>query len=314
MNEVHSKHLYGPVPSRRLGRSLGVDIVPYKICSYDCIYCTLGRTTKLTSAPGRLINAKDVIREIEQWLEQGGSADYITFAGSGEPTLNADLGEMIRATKKLTKIPLAMITNGSLLGESEIREAVSMADVLLPSLDAGTERTFRAVNRPAPSVSFLGMREGLVQTAQEFPGQIWLETMLVEGVNDSEAELHAMYEVVRRVCPDKLQINTVERPSRSGDARRVCRETLIRACEVLGGSAEIIAGGVVAPADNRQWQQIEDELLRMLSRRPCTLGDCVTVSGRNRHKITKHLQRLAQKGLIEQIGDTNPYYRCVTGG
>jgi len=308
------RYLYGPVPSRRLGRSLGVDIVPYKVCSYDCVYCQLGRTTKLTSAPEQLVSAADVIREIEQWLEQGGTADYITFAGSGEPTLNAELGEMIRATQKLTNIPLAVITNGSLLGDPEIREAILIADVLLPSLDAGTERTFRAVNRPAPSVSFLGMREGLVQTAQEFPGQIWLETMLVEGVNDSEAELHAMYEVVRRVCPDKLQINTVERPSRSGDARRVSEQTLIRACDILGRSAEIIARGVVESADSRQWQQIEDELMRMLSRRPCTLDDCVTVSGSNRHEITKHLQRLAQKGLIEQIVDTDPYYRCVTGG
>lgn len=307
-------YLYGPVPSRRLGRSLGVDIVPYKVCSYDCIYCQLGRTAELTSTPQRLVSKNDVIREIELWLEQGGTADYVTFAGSGEPTLNTDLGEMIRATKKLTSIPLAVITNGSLLGEPEIREAVSPIDVLLPSLDAGTERTFRAVNRPAPGVSFLEMREGLVQTAQQFPGQIWLEIMLVEGVNDSEAELHAMREIVRRVCPDKLQVNTVERPSKSGDARRVSDETLRRACEILGGSAEIIAGGVVGPADNRQWRQVEDELMRMLSRRPCTIGDIVAVSGRNIHEVTKHLQRLVQEGLIEQIGDTDPYYRCVTGG
>jgi len=314
MTESVSKYLYGPVPSRRLGRSLGVDIVPYKVCSYDCIYCQLGRTTKLTSTPQSLVSKNDVIREIELWLEQGGTADYIAFAGSGEPTLNTDLGEMIRATKKLTDIPLAVITNGSLLGESAIREAVSPIDVLLPSLDAGTERTFRTVNRPAPGISFLEMREGLVLTAQEFPGQIWLEIMLVEGVNDSEAELHAMREIVRRVCPDKLQVNTVERPSRSGDARRASDETLIRACGILGNSAEIIAGGVVVPADNRQWRKIEDELIRMLSRRPCTTSDIVAVSGRNIHEIVKHLQRLVQEGLVEQIGDTDPYYRCVTGG
>lgn len=308
------RYLYGPVPSRRLGLSLGVDIVPYKVCSYDCTYCTLGRTTKMTSRPERLVSAADVIQEIEQWLRRGGTADYITFAGSGEPTLNAELGEMIRATKKLTGIPLAVITNGSLLGEPEIREAVSMADLLVPSLDAGTDRTFRAVNRPSPSVSFLVMSEGLVQTAQEFPGQIWLEIMLVEGANDSEAELNAMHEIVRRVCPDKLQINTVERPSKSGDARRVPDETLTRACEILGGPAEIIARGVVESADSRQWREIEDELMRMLSRRPCTIDDIVAVSGRNIHEVTKHLQRLVQEGLIEQIGDTDPYYRCVTGG
>lgn len=308
------RRLYGPVPSRRLGRSLGVDIVPYKVCSYDCIYCQLGRTTRLTSAPQRLVSKNDVIREIEQWLEKGGSADYITFAGSGEPTLNAELGEMIRATKKLTDIPLAVITNGSLLGEAEIREAVSPVDVLLPSLDAGTERAFRAVNRPAPGVSFLEMRDGLVQTPQEFAGEIWLEIMLVAGVNDSDAELHAMREIVRRVCPDKLQINTVERPSKSGDAGRVTDEALKRACEVLGGSAEVISGGAVEPTDSRRWQQVEDELVRMLSRRPCTLGDIVAASGRNVHEVAKYLRRLEQDGRIEHTSDTDPYYRCVNGG
>jgi len=307
-------HLYGPVPSRRLGRSLGVDIVPHKVCSYDCIYCQLGRTTKLTSTPGPLVSAKNVIREIEEWLGKGETADYITFAGSGEPTLNAELGEMVRATKKLTDIPLAVITNGSLLSEPEIREAVSMVDVLVPSLDAGTEGTFRGINRPAPGVSFFEMSEGLVQTAQESGGSIWLETMLVEGVNDSEAELHAMREIVRRICPDRLQINTVERPSRSGDARRVSTETLDRARGILGRSAEVIVDSMAALGDSGQWQQIEDELMRMLSRRPCTLGDIVAVSGRKAHELAKHLHRLVQQGLIEQIGDVDPYYGCVTGG
>lgn len=288
--------------------------MPHKVCSYDCIYCQLGCTTKLTSTPERLVDAPDVIREIEHWVQHGGIADHITFAGSGEPTLNIDLGEMIRAIKKLTNIPLAVITNGSLLDNVEIRDAVSMADVLLPSLDAGTQHTFHAINRPAPGISFARMTEGLVQTAQEFPGKIWLEIMLVKGVNDSDAELRAMHEVVRLVCPDKLQLNTVERPSKSGDAKRVSSETLRRACETFGGSVEIIAGGVVMPADRWQWQEVRDELMRMLSRRPCTIDDIVTASGRNIHEVTKHLQHLMQEGLIEQIGDTDPYYRCVIGG
>lgn len=307
------KYLYGPVPSRRLGRSLGVDVVPHKVCSYDCIYCQLGRTTKLITKPERLVSAADVVREIEQWLKSGGTADYITFAGSGEPTLNVELGEMIRATKRLTSIPLAVITNGSLLGLPDVFDAVSMADVLLPSLDAGTEQAFAAVNRPAQGVSFIGMRAGLVRTAQDFAKGIWLEVMLVEGVNDSESELRAISEIARRICPDKLQVNTVERPSRSGDARRVPDETLHRACAVLWPRAEIIAGAEVAGAES-QWQELEDELLRMLSRRPCTLSDIVAASGHHAHEISKHLRRLVADGLVEQTGGADPYYRCVTGG
>ncbi len=307
------RYLYGPVPSRRLGRSLGVDTVPYKVCSYDCVYCTLGRTTKLTTKPERLISAADVVHEIEQWLKGGGTADYITFAGSGEPTLNAELGEMIQATKRLTSIPLAVITNGSLLGQPDVFDAVSTADVLLPSLDAGTEQAFAAVNRPAPGVSFVGMREGLVRTAQDFAKDIWLEVMLVEGVNDSESELRAISEIARRICPDRLQVNTVERPSRSGCAKRVSDETLSRACAVLGPRADIIADAEVAGAESR-WQELEDELLRMLSRRPCTLSDIVAVSGHHAHDISKHLRRLVAEGLVEQTGDADPYYRNVTGG
>lgn len=314
MSEAYSRHLYGPVPSRRLGRSLGVDIVPHKVCSYDCIYCQLGRTTRLTSKPERLVVAADVIREIERWLEEGGNADYVTFAGSGEPTLNTDLGEMIRATKKLTDIPLAVITNGSLLGEAEIREAVSPVDVLLPSLDAGTERTWRKLNRPAPGIGFVEMTEGLVRAAQEFSGRFWLEIMLVEGINDSDAELCAMQEIVRRICPDKVQVNTVERPSRSGDARRVSDETLRRACEILGASAEIITSRTPAPTRDQQWCRVEEELIGLLSRRPCTIDDIVAASGRNIQEVTKHLQHLVQEGLIEQIGDTDPHYRPVIGG
>lgn len=309
-----NRYLYGPVPSRRLGRSLGVDIVPHKVCSYDCIYCQLGRTTKLTCTPKSLVSAADVIEEIEQWLKQGGTADYVTFSGSGEPTLNSELSDMIMATKKLTDIPVAVITNGSLLGEPEIREAVLAADVLLPSLDAGIEHTFWTVNRPVPGVSFVGMTEGLVRTAQEYSGQLWLEIMLVEGVNDSEAELFAMREVVRRICPDKLQVNTVDRPSQSGNAKRVPDETLKRACEILGTKTEVITSSIVVQADERQWQQIEDELIKLLARRPCTLRDLIAASGRNAHEVLKHIRRLMAKGLVEKIGDANPYYRCVNGG
>lgn len=255
-----------------------------------------------------------MIEEIEQWLRQGGTADYVTFSGSGEPTLNSELGDMIMATKKLTDIPVAVITNGSLLGEPEIRQAVLAADVLLPSLDAGIEHTFWTVNRPVPGVSFVGMTDGLVRTAQEYSGQLWLEIMLVEGVNDSEAELFAMREVVRRICPDKLQVNTVDRPSQSGNAKRVPDETLKRACEILGTKTEVITSSIVVQADERQWQQIEDELIKLLARRPCTLRDLIAASGRNAHEVLKHIRRLMAKGLVEKIGDANPYYRCVNGG
>lgn len=307
-------HLYGPVPSRRLGRSLGVDVVPFKVCSYDCIYCTLGRTTRAVTECEPLVGGNEVVEEIGRWLAQGGTADYITFAGSGEPTLNCHLGDMIRATKTLTSIPLAVITNGSLLGKPEIQKAISNADVLLPSLDAGTEPTFQRVNRPAPGVSFWEMIEGLMKTSREFHGPIWLEIMLVEGVNDSEEELLAMREIIWRISPDKLQINTVERPSRSGDARAVPAAKLADAAGVLRWPAEIVAGKELTTPDGQQWRDAQTELLQMLTRRPCRAGDIVAASGSSVHEVTKLLHSLTQMGLVEKTGDTDPYYRCTDGG
>ncbi len=308
------RHLYGPVPSRRLGRSLGVDIVPFKVCSYDCIYCTLGRTTRAVSQTEPLVSVDDVLPEIEQWLAQGGTADYITLAGSGEPTLNAHLGDMIRAARKLTSIPLAVITNGSLLARPAIQDAVSAADLLLPSLDAGTEITFQKVNRPAPGINFYEMVEGLMKTSREFHGPIWLEVMLVEGINDSTDELLEMREIIWRISPDKLQINTVERPSRSGEARPVPAGKLAEAAETLGWPCEIIAGPQVTPPDTRQWRDAESELLQLLARRPCRAGDIVAASGASLHEVTKLLHNLTQTGRVEQIGDTDPYYRYINGG
>jgi len=254
------------------------------------------------------------MREIEQWLKSGGTADYITYAGSGEPTLNSDLGEMIRATKMLTSIPSAVITNGSLLSEPDTGAAISMADVLLPSLDAGTEDTFQTVNRPDKTLSFAKMTEGLVRTSKEFPGQVWLEVMLVDGLNDSEAELQAMRDIIQRACPNKLQINTVERPSRSGNVKRVSDQTLTRALDILGETAEVVDSSLPEHIDSQQWREVEEELLQLLSRRPCTAGDIATASGHNIHEVGKYLRRLQNRGVIEQIGDTDPYYRTVAGG
>lgn len=307
--ECSRRHLYGPVRSRRLGRSLGIDIVPYKVCSYDCVYCQLGRTTRLTSEPCRLLDPGPILDELKAWVDAGGQADYITFSGSGEPTLHSDLGRMIRAAKDMTDIPIALITNGSLLDQDEILDAASAVDVLLPSLDAGTRQVFREVNRPADDIGFDNVIAGLYRAGRELSGKMWLEMMLVDGVNDSLDELGAMRAIINEVRTDKLQINTVERPSRSGDVRRLSREKLAMACRMLGGGAEVVAGQIAGSAGNRVWRQVENEILSLLDRRPCTMDDILAVSGRKPHEILKHIQRLTAEGLVEAVGTVDIYYR-----
>jgi wyosine [tRNA(Phe)-imidazoG37] synthetase (radical SAM superfamily) len=313
MKEIEKRHLYGPVPSRRLGLSLGVDVVPYKVCSYDCVYCQLGRTTGLTNKPGAWIRTDDVIPELEKWLADGHTADYITFSGSGEPTLNAELGEMVRRASLLCDIPIAVITNGSLLSQRAVFEAVRGADLLLPSLDAGTEETFEAVNRPCEGLDFGTMVDGLTRLGREFRGRVWLEVMLVKGLNDSEAELEAMRRIIDRVQPDKVQINTVERPSRSGDVAAVPDRALSKAREVLGPASEVISTRRVCAGSNHAAELGEEALLELLARRPCRLGDITAGTSLHPNEAIKMLHSLMSRGLVEAaVSATDPHYRLAS--
>jgi wyosine [tRNA(Phe)-imidazoG37] synthetase (radical SAM superfamily) len=183
------KMIYGPVPSRRLGISLGLDIIPFKTCSYDCIYCQLGRTTEQTLERRSYVTISSLINQLKEVLELNEEIDYITFSGSGEPTLNQDIGEMIRKVKELTCIPVAVLTNGSLLWEERVRKNLSYADLVVPSLDAVSEEVFRRVNRPASGLSIEKVLRGLESFTWSFKGKIYLEVMLVKGMNDSEEEI-----------------------------------------------------------------------------------------------------------------------------
>lgn len=202
------KCLFGPVLSRRLGLSLGVDLLKYKTCNLDCVYCKLGRTSSLTSRRDRFVSPDKVLREIESRSKE--DFDHLTFAGSGEPTLSSDLREIIRRSKKIVDVPVAVITNSTLLTSPEVRSEVAEADVVLPSLDAVTKLTFERINRPARNLKIEEIIEGLREFRNEFSGEIWLEVMLVKDVNDTEAEQIAR--AVQLIGPDRVQLNTVVRP------------------------------------------------------------------------------------------------------
>ncbi|MCK4625431.1 MAG: radical SAM protein, partial [Phycisphaerae bacterium] len=170
-------YIFGPVPSRRLGRSLGVDLVPFKTCSYDCIYCQLGRTTNKTIQRKEWVPLDDVVAELKTNLSS--QPDYITLSGSGEPTLYSRTGELIDRIKAVTDVPVAVLTNGSLLWNQEVCAQLMNADLIVPSLDAGDEMMFRAVNRPHEDISFEKMLKGLIEFRREYQGQYWLEVMFL---------------------------------------------------------------------------------------------------------------------------------------
>ena len=183
MSTRTSRHVYGPVPSRRLGRSLGVDLVPFKTCSYDCIYCQLGRTTNKTTERKEYVPVDDVLEELAEKLRSEPGPDYVGLAGSGEPTLHARIGDLIAGIKRLTSVPVAVLTNGSMLWRSDVRAGIAEADLVMPSLDAGTPRRFERVNRPHRDISFEKMVDGLVTFCAVFRGKVWLEVFVLAGIN-----------------------------------------------------------------------------------------------------------------------------------
>ena len=207
------RHLYGPVPSRRLGGSLGIDLVPHKICTYDCIYCQIGKTTKKTLTRKEYVPVKEITEEVERFLKEGAaSIDYLSLTGSGEPTLHSQIRSVIEGIKAITSIPVAVITNGSLLYEEEVRQDLLRADLVLPSLDAVSPEVFRKINRPRKGFSVDKVIEGLVEFRNVYKGRIWLEILFCKGINDGKEELLRMKNVVDRVRPDRIHLNTVVRP------------------------------------------------------------------------------------------------------
>jgi len=235
--------VYGPVPSRRLGQSLGVDPIPFKTCNYNCVYCQLGRTQPLTNGRKDFFPREVILGQVKDALEAHapGEIDYVTFVGQGEPTLCASLGWLIRQTKALTEIPVAVITNGALLFLPEVRGELASADMVIPTLDAADQETFRRINRPWPRFRVAEIIQGMSQFREMFPGQIWLEVMLVGGLNDAEDMLFSLRDALQRIQPDRVQINVPVRPPAESWVQIPDEEALMRAMAILGEAAEVVA-------------------------------------------------------------------------
>lgn len=265
-------YIFGPIPSRRLGRSLGVDIIPKKLCTLDCIYCELGRTDKRALRRKEYVPTNDVIAQVKSFLADHEGIDVITFSGSGEPTLHSGLGSMIGALKEWTSTPVAVITNGTLLYREDVRHDLLEADIVLPSLDAATEKTFMAINRPHPRLHLAAIVEGLKQFRKEYRGQLWVEVLFVEGVNDSNEETQRMRDILEDIGPDKVQLNTVLRPPADRSAHPLSEERLHRLEGFFGNRSEVI--GRYHPSGGKKDSVIRDsEVIAVLRRRAMTLRE-----------------------------------------
>ncbi len=302
------QHVFGPVPSRRLGYSLGVDIIPPKYCSYDCIYCQVGKTTDKEMCRKRFYDPEIVIEQVVNKVATTQPVDIVTFSGSGEPTLNSDLGAMIGELKRRVVAPVAVITNGSLLHDEDVRKDLAEADVVLPSLDAVSKDVFEKINRPHPELDIKKIITGMKVFRKELRKSIWLEIMLIKNVNDSIHELKRMAEIVSDLGVNKVQLNTVTRPPSETTAGRLDEGELAHVCKLFGPDCEIICSFEKSgemPAQGK-WADI---IIETLKRRPLTLDDVVKTTNLSHFQAKTKLKTLEMEGLIKSylLGD-NLFY------
>jgi len=306
-----SAHVYGPVPSRRLGRSLGIDLVPLKTCTYDCLYCQLGKTTLKTTRRQEWVPVEAVLTELKSHL--AGEPDYITISGSGEPSLHSGLGGLIRAIKAMTPAPVAVLTNSSLLWLPEVREALSGADLVIPSLDAGEEHLFHRVNRPHQEITFHRMIDGLYEFRRAFSGQCWLEILLLGGITGLLHPVQQIREIAERIAPDRILLNTVVRPPAHPSAVPVSRDLMESFAASFEGKAEVIGRSRRRPCRSSS-RRTPEEVLALVSRRPCTLEDLTAGLGLAPGEATRLVKELSAAGkLIGEPLGKRVYYKA-TGG
>lgn len=306
-------YVYGPVPSRRLGRSLGVDLVPCKICTYDCVYCQLGRTTGKTVERREYVAVDEVVAELKAKLSTGPAPDYISLAGSGEPTLNLCIGELIGKIKGLTRIPVAVLTNGSLLWKREVQDALMEADLGLPSLDAGDAQLFRHVNRPHPGIEFYAMVEGLAEFTERFPRSVWLEVFLLAGVTGIDSEVKKIASLAERIKPDKVQLNTVSRPPCEEFAYAVSTNQMEAFAALFHPRAEVISPATIESRILAPHEVTDEDILALLRRRPCTARGVATGLGMQIGEAMKRLQALAEQGVAIHLRENGEVFFRAAG-
>jgi len=317
------QHVYGPVPSQRLGQSLGVSPIPFGFCSYSCIYCQLGGTIQLTDSRRDYVPPQEILEEIEAALARHSKhLDCITFVGDGEPTLCSSLGNLIARTKAVTGLPIAVITNGSLLSRDDVRRELVSADLVLPSLDAATQTTFEEINRPHGRLRIADILAGMERFREMYEGKLWVEVMLVAGVNDGEESLGAIRKALDRIRPDRIDVNAPIRPPAVAEVRPPDTESLARARRVLGVAARADhpeadgfgAIGCADPLDSvvmilRRHPMREEEVFASLAQLPAEAVRSALIQLETSHRI----QRIEYRGTVYYTDGKGRYERGVRG-
>ncbi len=301
------KTVFGPVPSRRLGQSLGIDPVPFKTCNWNCVYCQLGRTVQFTLERREYVARTEILEQVQIILAEHprSAVDWITFVGSGETTLHSELGWLINAVKQETDLPVAVITNGTLLHLPEVRRELNAADAVMPSLDAASEQLYRKINRPHPSLTLEKLMSGLRDFRAEYQGQLWVEVMLIKGQNDGVAELQALSTALEQIQADEIHLLLPTRPPAEPWVEPPDESNLQRALLILGQRARLIAE-TSGEFDMSSERNVTDALLSILTRHPMREKDLLETLQKwtpgHEAQTLETLQTTGQVQLIERRG------------
>jgi len=295
---MDKKYVFGPVLSKRLGYSLGIDLIPLKTCSYECIYCQLGKTTDKRVKRKSWGSIYKLFDQLDEKLKSSPKIDYITFSGSGEPTLNMDIGIIINEIKKITEIPVAVLTNGSILFNETVQKDLNNADLIIPSLDAVNESQFELINRPHHEITYKKMFNGLFNIRKWFKKRLYLEIMFVKDLNDKVDDIPEYKKLIERIDPDLVYLNTVTRPPSenyampSDPSRLECfAKNIFKHCLIVDDTA-------VSENFDRYYQW-RDCIISALSKRPLTIFEMEKMTGMKRAEIVKLLHLLENKNVIK---------------
>ncbi|WP_300711489.1 GTPase ObgE [uncultured Brachyspira sp.] len=301
-SKLKTKRVFGPVISKRLGNSLGIDVIPHKTCSYNCIYCQLGSEENTKTNLADYYSADEIIYELKEALLNNKNIDYITFAGSGEPTLYKNLKKLIYEIKQITDIPVCIITNGSLLYKQEMRSNLLMADLVIPSLDAGNIDTFKLIDQPDKEIDFDSMVNGLIEFRRVFKGEYWLEIFLLKGINDSEEELDDIIKIAKQIKPDMIQLVTATRRTSDNKALALNDEEMKKAKKYfeLKCSIKIDIPSVSENAKGNTKKITEEDIINFLIRQPDTIRMISISFNEDERRVNELLKKLVESGKLRE--------------
>jgi wyosine [tRNA(Phe)-imidazoG37] synthetase (radical SAM superfamily) len=305
------RYLYGPVPSRRFGRSLGVDLTPYKTCSLDCVFCQLGHTVRKTVTREEYVPTHAVLAELEEWLIMDGTADYITLSGSGEPTLHSRFGEVLKFIRANTAIPTVLLTNGTMLYDYEVREAACCANIVKVSLSAWDQASFAWVNRPHAHLDFDQVIEGQKAFCTQFKGQIWMEVFLIGGINSMPKNVRKIAALAKDIAPDRIQLNTAVRPPSEDFVTALSKDQLLALTHFFEPTAEIIAE--FSRIYSKPVRANQETVLAMLQRRSCSSEQIAQVFGMHLNEVLKYLGELMRTNRVRtEHRNSTMYYVAIS--